>query len=303
MALLTDSGEPLVTDADRRSASCSAAGIWAWTRCWTRGREPLSLESETPVFQYLLAGRQGLRVLDVGCNSGFKTARRFGRPEVSRVMGLEYSARLVEQARAAYGGEKFCFYPCDLEQPGFAQELRAAMDREQIEAFDLIYISFVLMHLQDPARILRQLRPFLARGGRLLVEEAGDMACSLLPDQGGLFRVFLGMLAVDPYAGNRRCGESLAQWLKDCGYREIRQLPAAMRAAGGQREKKEQMFQVFFSYLPDDIARLRRQEPDNPVWAEGCSWLADHYEELHQEILDQGSELTVSVRVILCAGG
>ena len=37
MSALTDSGEPALTDADSRSASASARGIWACARCCTLG--------------------------------------------------------------------------------------------------------------------------------------------------------------------------------------------------------------------------------------------------------------------------
>ena len=44
---------------------------------------------------------------------------------------------------------------------------------------------------------------------------------------------------MDPEAGNRRCGGQVVGWLERCGYRRIQQLPAAIRATGGQLKKKE----------------------------------------------------------------
>ena len=52
-------------------------------------------ECEQPVFDKVFKGRSGARVLDIGCNNGCKTMERFDRPEVSRVMGLEYNEALA----------------------------------------------------------------------------------------------------------------------------------------------------------------------------------------------------------------
>ena len=254
-------------------------------------------ECEQPVFDKVFKGRSGARVLDIGCNNGCKTMERFDRPEVSRVMGLEYNEALARWAHGKHGGEVFSFHPCDLESPSFARELSALMEQAGIEAFDVIYASFVLMHLRDPQTVLKTLRPFLAPGGCLLIEEADDLACSLTPDRQGLFRQFLQMLALDPYAGNRRCGEQVVGWLERCGYRRIQQLPAAIRATGGQLKKKEDIFEVFFSYLPKDLDELRQREPDNETWRKCTEWLEENYQDLHGDALSGRSDLVVSVRV------
>ena len=41
-------------------------------------------ECELPVYQKLLEGKSGLRLLDVGCNDGSKTMDRFVLPQVER---------------------------------------------------------------------------------------------------------------------------------------------------------------------------------------------------------------------------
>ena len=257
-------------------------------------------ECEQPVFDKVFKGRSGARVLDIGCNNGCKTMERFDRPEVSRVMGLEYNEALARWAHGRHGGEVFSFHPCDLESPSFARELSALMEQAGIEAFDVIYASFVLMHLRDPQTVLKTLRPFLAPGGCLLIEEADDLACSLTPDRQGLFRQFLQMLALDPYAGNRRCGEQVVGWLERCGYRRIQQLPAAIRATGGQLKKKEDIFEVFFSYFPQDIKLLQKVEQKNRVWFECECWLERNYDALRENATSMKSEFVFALQFILC---
>lgn len=156
-----------------------------------------------PVYRRLLDGRSELRVLDVGCNNGSKTADRFTHPSVAKTIGLEYTQKLVDQAQETYGNPWFSFYQCDVEQPDFPQKLRGWMEENQVEAFDLIHISLVLMHLAEPGRVMGILREFLAPEGRVMIIEANDTANRLTPDPAGLFQDFMGILMAEPFSGNR----------------------------------------------------------------------------------------------------
>ena len=260
-------------------------------------------ECEGPVLERILAGRSHLRLLDIGCNNGCKTVDRFDLPAVERVVGLEYHGALARRAQAQYGGERFSFRPCNVESPDFHREMERIMAEEGIERFDIIYASFVLLHLERPQAVLASLQPYLAPGGVLLVEEADDEACGLHPDPGGLFRQFLRMLAEDPYAGDRRCGRQVAGWLRACGYREVRELLGHTVAAGEQLEKKRDLFETFFSYLPQDMAELCREEPGNEGYAACAAWLDAHYDQLRAAALSDAAELTLAVRIVTCAGG
>ena len=151
-------------------------------------------EYELPVYQRLMEGRRGLRVLDVGCNNGSKTADRFAHPSVEKIIGLEYNQDLVEEAQATYGDRWFSFYQCDVEQPDFAPKLRGWMGESQVEAFDLIHISLVLLHLAEPGRILGVLREFLDPDGQVMIIEANDAVNQLAPDPDGLFQEFMEIL-------------------------------------------------------------------------------------------------------------
>ena len=255
-------------------------------------------ECEEPVLQRLLDGRSDVRVLDVGCNDGSKTFDRFNRPEIRRVIGLEYHGGLSERARARYGGEKFSFRACDVEAPDFGRWLTELLAAEGVAAFELIYVSFVLMHLKDPQALVRTLRPFLAPGGCLVIEEAADGVSGLEPDRDGLFREFLDMLRVDPCAGNRTCGDRAAGWLAAGGDREITDRTARICADGNDRQRKHDLFETFFSYLPADMALLRQQEPENRQYAACAAWLDEHYEELRREALSKDSELTLGIRIV-----
>ena len=178
------------------------------------------------------------------------------------------------------------------------------MDQNKLQD-DLDFIRQRLKPVYDSVHLPesltgQRLRPLLAPGGCLLIEEADDAACRLEPDEQGLFRQFIQMLPVDPYAGNRRCGEQVAGWLERCGYREIADTRVAVTAEGGQKEKKENIFEIFFSYLPQDLSELWRREPNNSTYAFCVRWLDQNYEALRAAVISRETRLNMGIRIISC---
>ena len=152
---------------------------------------------EAPVFAQIFSEGQNLAVLDIGCNNGAKTIERFASDSVLRVIGLEYNEELAAKAQKTYGNERFSFYPLDVEAADFAERLHNIMNEKQIDGFDVIYLSFVLMHLSDVKGLLIALRPFLKTDGKLFIIEANDAASTVTGDKNGLLGEFLEILKKD----------------------------------------------------------------------------------------------------------
>lgn len=257
---------------------------------------------EQPVYDRVMAGRSNLKLLDIGCNNGSKTVDRFTGENFSRVIGLEYHPNLAAQARQAYGNDRFTFYHCDVEESGFARRLAFLMKQTGVAAFDIIHISYVLLHLKNPGALLRILRGFLAPGGRLIVVESNDSVSGVCPDPNHLFRGFLDILYRDPFSGDRDCGAKLPALLAECGYRRIALESAAIRAGEGETQKKRDIFYAFFSYLPQDVLLLQRQEPRNDRYAAWAAYLEEHFEALRNLILDQNTRVSMGVSIVTCSG-
>lgn len=268
-----------------------------------RVQNALLRNCEEPLFAHIVSGAHGLCVLDVGCNDGTKTAERFAPEAFSRVVGLEYNEALAARAHARYGGEKFSFRAFDAEAPTCAECLRRVLRDEGVDGFDVIYLSFVLMNLREPTRLLAVLREFLKPDGLLVIVEPNDGASSLSGDTDGLLGEFLAMLARDRYAGDRTLGARLGQMLADCGYGEPRVWCEGVSARGDEAARRADIFTTFFSYIPEDVALLRAAEPEREEYRAWERWLAEHYGALRQLILREGTEITMGLRILSCARG
>lgn len=258
---------------------------------------------EEPIFAQIFAERQELHVLDIGCHDGAKTTERFSSDAVSRVIGLEYNEELALKAEKRYGDEKFSFYTCDVDTDEFPKQLRAIMEETCVDGFDVIYLSFLLMHLSDVSKLLEALHPFLKTGGKLFVVEANDRASTLSNDENGLLGEFFDILQKDRYAGNREVGAVICETLAACGYEELFVWHDAISAGEGEMEKKTAIFTMFFTYLPEDVQLLQDAEPENKAYQTWAAWLERNFETLKGLILQERSEVSMGMKILSCTKG
>lgn len=257
-------------------------------------------EQEQPVYDKVLAGREQMMVLDIGCNDGTRTADRFCGDNVAGVIGLEYHRELVERAGHMYGGGKFRFYQADVESSGFESSLRNIMEISGIEGFDIINISFVLMHLREPGKLLAGIRPFLKPGGTILSIETDDRFSHMSPDREGRMRLFLELCEKDMLSGSRCLGGDIPGMLGSCGYQHVTVYSDRISAARREKEKKQQMFEIAFSYLPEDFDELCRLFPENQEYARIRTQIAENYEKFRIDFVEESEE--VSCGLVMAAG-
>lgn len=258
---------------------------------------------EDPIFAQIFSEGRNLSVLDIGCNDGKKTIERFSSESVSHVIGLEYNEKLAAKAQKIYGNEHFSFYPFDVEAECFSERLRIIMAEKQIDGFDVIYLSFVLMHLNDVKRLLLTLRPFLKKNGKLFIIEANDTASTLSNDEKGLLGEFLKILKKDRYSGNREVGANICEQLSDCGYEDICVWHDAVSATEGEKEKKKAIFTTFFTYLSEDILLLLDAEPNNEEYRSWSAWHDLNYKTLKHLILQEKSVISMGMKILTCTKG
>jgi ubiquinone/menaquinone biosynthesis C-methylase UbiE len=111
---------------------------------------------------------QGMKVADFGCGVGVVTrmlAEIVG--PLGSVTGVDVDGAQLEQAAALCAGEGF-------KNTSFvkASAYSSGLPRN---SFDVVYCRFLLLHLEDPAACLREMKAVLKPGGILVVED-GDLA-------------------------------------------------------------------------------------------------------------------------------
>jgi len=135
----------------------------------------------------------GNSVLDVWCGPGTITADIGRRVAPGRVLGIDASADVIEQARrGAGGGPNVEFSVGDLY----------ALDTDD-DTFDVVHAHQVLQHLADPVGALREMKRVCKPGG-LVAARVGDYgAFRWYPDEPAIDR----WLALYRNIARRNAGE------------------------------------------------------------------------------------------------
>ncbi len=152
----------------------------------------------------------GMCVADLGCGVGMVTellGQLVGRE--GHVAGIDFSAAQLNQARKRFNS--------DISNASFV-EASATDTGLPRESYDLVYCRFVLLHLPEPERALREMWALLKPGGTIVCED-GDLTSAASEPASALsaFADLFGRLG--PQRGlDYTLGRRLFQMVRDAGF-------------------------------------------------------------------------------------
>ncbi|MES1175776.1 MAG: class I SAM-dependent methyltransferase [Myxococcales bacterium] len=102
--------------------------------------------------------------LDLGCGPGYTTELVAEQLTATRVIGLDQSPRLIEQAARERSTERVSFAQADVSAPPFPAP-----------PAQFLFSRFLLTHLRDPAAVVRAWAGAAPPGATLVLEETASM--------------------------------------------------------------------------------------------------------------------------------
>ena len=256
-------------------------------------QEELLWKAQERIYDSFLNGKD-MVILDIGCSDGFKTVREFDRDNVKKVLALDYAAEAVAKAKANCGSEKFCFEMGNVEDADFEDRLIDLMKKHDIEAFDVVHLSLVVLHLKNPVNLFTLLRRYIKKDGRIVIVEADDDKAVLSPDDYYL-RKYNSLLKLDPYMGNRECASNMYIWLNKAGYCSIHD--TYVYAQGKDTATKKAMFDIYFSSLPVDFEDLCIDDPSNEGYRMAKDWLDENIDNIYEYLLQEKTVFSFGVSI------
>ena len=256
-------------------------------------QEELLWKAQERAYDSFLNGKD-MVILDIGCSDGFKTVREFDRDNVKKVLALDYAAEAVAKAKANCGSEKFCFEMGNVEDADFEDRLIDLMKKHDIEAFDVVHLSLVVLHLKNPVNLFTLLRRYIKKDGRIVIVEADDDKAVLSPDDYYL-RKYNSLLKLDPYMGNRECASNMYIWLNKAGYCSIHD--TYVYAQGKDTATKKAMFDIYFSSLPVDFEDLCIDDPSNEGYRMSKDWLDENIDNIYEYLLQEKTVFSFGVSI------
>ena len=156
----------------------------------------------------------------------------------------------------------------------------ASMKDIEIESFNVINISMVLLHLKNPYRLLKTLRQFLQKGGYIIIKDIDDGFNVAYPDTDGLFSRAIRICSKCEESGFRYSGRRVFTLLEQTGYQNITLKNCGINTIGMNYDQREAFFNTYFGFIIDDIRIMTEKYPGIKEYKEDYDWYKDSYEKM-----------------------
>ena len=157
----------------------------------------------------------GQHVLEVGCGVGAQTQILTVRHPQTFFTAIDVSADSIAQARARVTSDRVEFHQTSL----FDMPLQG-------EAYDHVFVCFVLEHLLDPVAALKHLKQLLKPGGTLTVIEGDHGSFYCHPETHAARQVVQCLVDLQAEAGgNALIGRQLYPLCVEAGFEQVEVSP------------------------------------------------------------------------------
>lgn len=188
---------------------------------------------------------QNLEVLDIGCSNGFKTQMLFDKYDnIIHITGIDIDDDAINEAKETFkNNNKYNF------------ELRSIDDLDDDKKYDIINLSYVLQHLENPQEILASLKHKLTDRGILIIKVPDDSFKFCYPDQENLlhqiFELYENHIMINQNITkytDRYIGKKVYSYLKNNDFKNIKLYYSVSDTIGKTLEQKMKLFESSIAF-------------------------------------------------------
>jgi len=119
---------------------------------------------DNPFYNKVINSFNHIHLLDLGSNNGEFIMDRVGdNSKIETLTGIEYDEGNVKEANELFGSDRVKFFQANVEAKGFQDEIKHICEERKIDGFNIVNISMLLLHLQNPYQLLKTVRMHLKR--------------------------------------------------------------------------------------------------------------------------------------------
>lgn len=190
--------------------------------------------NESEILKY-----EDLKVLDVGCSNGFKTKMLFDKYDnITHITGIDIDNNAINEATDIFR-----------ENKKYKFELKSIDELDYNSKYDIIYLSYVLQHLEEPQKVLKKLRNLLTDRGIIIIKVPDDSFKFCYPDKKDLLHKIFNLYEnqimkkqdITKYT-DRYIGKKVYNYLVESDYNNIKLYYSISDTIGKTREQRLSFF-------------------------------------------------------------
>lgn len=219
-----------------------------------------------------LKDKDTVYILDVGCGYGVVGRDRFSEFPNKVIVGIDISTVVLEKARALNDDPNAHYEYLDLMSDNFDEEIEMIMDKYGIQRFDVVFGAYILQHISDPLKALRNLRCCLSDDGYVIFRQSDEGTYVAYGDDGFVKKVCDRYLKA-PGIDDRFLGRKMFHFLESTGYKNIRVFGTFINTTDMDYDERMALYKMRFSLRTMYYKKALEKDPFNIDVKNELEWM------------------------------
>ncbi|MBQ9145053.1 MAG: methyltransferase domain-containing protein [Clostridia bacterium] len=228
-----------------------------------------------------LADRDTVYILDVGCGYGVVGRDRFSALQNKVIVGVDIMDSVLAKARELNTDPNAHYEHLDLLSEDFEDEMEMIMDKYGIDGFDVVFGAYILQHVSDPIKVLRNLRSCLKKDGYVIFRQSDEGTYIAYGDDGLVAKVCERYLRA-PGIDDRYLGRKLYHFLEATGYKRINLFGNFINTSQMDYDERMALYKMRFSLRTMYYKKELERDPSNTAIKKELEWMKAALDKLQE---------------------
>ncbi len=228
-----------------------------------------------------LQNKQNVYILDVGCGYGVVGRDRFADFPDKIILGIDISDVVLTKAKELNTDPNAYYEHVDVLSENFEDEMEMIMDKYNIPKFDIVFGAYVLQHVKDPLKALRNLRSCLADDGYVIFRQSDEGTYIAYGDDGLVHKVCERYLKA-PGIDDRFIGRKMFHYLESTGYKDIRLFGSFIDTSQMDYDQRMALYKMRFSLRTMYYKKELEKDPFNLEVKNELEWMSYALDKLQE---------------------
>ncbi len=228
-----------------------------------------------------LKEKECVYILDVGCGYGVVGRDRFSDFPNKVIVGIDIIDKVLDKAKELNDDPSAHYEHLDILSKNFEEEIELIMDKYNIKKFDIIFGAYVLQHINDPAKALRNLRSCLSDDGYVIFRQS-DEGTYITYGDNGLVKKICDRYLKAPGLDDRFIGRKMFHYLESAGYKDTRVFGTFITTAGMDYDERMDLFKMRFSLRTMYYKKELEKNPFNMTAKNDLEWMVYALDKLEE---------------------